>query len=119
MAKRKKTTISDLLGWVVGTGCIILSMRHMETADFESARNWQWGGWLGFAIIMLTSWTRKARNEASGDMVEMNGVTVDNPLAKPEARHSMTLHEVKKLRQQGASSPDKTSPRDGDSGDPA
>jgi hypothetical protein len=119
VAKRKKTTIPDMLGWLLGTGCFILSMRHMETADFESARNWQWGGYLGIAIILLTSWTRKARNEASDDMVEMNGLAADNPLPKPEARHSMTLHEVKKLRQQGASSPDKTSPRDGDSGDSA
>jgi hypothetical protein len=84
VAKRKKTTISDLLGWLVGAGCIIFSMRHMETADFESARNWQLGGWFGFALMMLTSWTRKARNEASDDMVEMNGVAADSPPPKPK-----------------------------------
>jgi hypothetical protein len=106
-----------MLGLLVGTGCIIVSMHHMETADFVSARNWQLGGWFGIALIMLTSWTRKARNEASDDMVEMNGMAVDNPVSKAEITRSMPLQEAKKLPQEGAYSPDKTSPRDGDSGD--
>ena len=90
----------------------------METSDFESARNWRWGGWFGIALILLTSWTRKARNEASDDMVEKHGVEVDNPLPGAELTQSLT-QEPKKLPQGEAYSLGKTRPRGHDSGDSA
>jgi hypothetical protein len=62
VANRRKFTISDMLGWLLGICCIILSIMHANSFDPRI------GIFFGIAVITLISWTRKTRNEASDDM---------------------------------------------------
>jgi hypothetical protein len=112
-----------MLGWLAGIGCIILSIMHDNSFEYPpyGRPDPRIGILFGVALIIATSWIRKTRNEANDDIDEMNGVAVDNPPPKTELTQSMTLQIVKrkKLLQEGAYSPDKTSPRNGDPGDSA
>lgn len=72
--------------------------------------------WFGVLLIMLVSWARKTRAETSKDIDEMNGEAVDNTLPTPEARHSLTLQEAKKLRQEATDSSTARRTRSADAG---
>jgi hypothetical protein len=114
MSEFRKTTIPDLLGWLMGIFCVVHSQLRrgfpsVQTGTAEHSwlaffRTPYFEFWFGVLLIVLVSWARKTRDTASADIDEMNGVTVDNTLPKPEARHSLTLQEAKKLRQEATDS---------------
>jgi hypothetical protein len=85
VANRRKLTFSDVLGWLAGIGFIVFSLSHLETGDYELDRKWQVGAWFGFAFIMLISWARKARNEASDDMDEAKKAAAEAERVRQEA----------------------------------
>ncbi len=86
MPRRRKTTISDVLGWLAGIGCIILSIIRNDWGEYPQYGQSQIGIGFGILLIMLTSWIRKTRNKASDDMDKMNGAATDNPPPQPIAR---------------------------------
>jgi hypothetical protein len=79
VSKRKKTTISDMLGLVVGIGCIILSIMHANSFDPRI------GTFFGIAVIALTFWTRKTRNEASEDVNNAESAGAEAERVRQEA----------------------------------
>jgi hypothetical protein len=79
VGKRKKFTISDMLGWLTGIGCIILSIMLENSFDPRT------GIFFGIALIALTSWTRRTRNEAIDDMDKDERAGADAERVRQEA----------------------------------
>ena len=132
MARFRKTTISDLLGWLAGIYCVVHSQLRRGNGHFPSVpagtaeHSWlaffstpYFEFWFGVLLIMVVSWARRTREEASEDIDEMNGVAVDNTLPRPEERHPLTLEEARKLRQEATDSSARLRTRSADPGNPS
>jgi hypothetical protein len=83
-----------MLGWLAGIGFIVFSLSQMQTGNDELTRKWQVGAWLGFAFIMLISWVRKTRNEASEDMDDAEKAAADAEQVRQEASGERELQEM-------------------------
>jgi hypothetical protein len=132
MARFRNITISNLLGWLLGIYCVVNSQLRRRYRDYSSVpagiaeHPWlaffstpYFEFWFGVLLIMLVSWARKTRDEASDEIDEMNGVAVENIIPKPEARHSLTLQEAKRLRQEATDSSTVRRTRSADAGNPS
>jgi hypothetical protein len=88
VGKRKKFTISDMLGWLAGIGCIILSIMLENSFDPRT------GIFFGIALIALTSWTRRTRNEAIDDMDKDERAGADAERVRQEADWERKLRKM-------------------------
>jgi hypothetical protein len=86
MAKFGKTTISDVVGWLAGTGLVLHALFFRASNPFATTIDWnRIEFYLGVALFLLVSWARKTRNEVIEDIEEVYGPADGNaPPAEPE-----------------------------------
>jgi hypothetical protein len=81
-----------MLGWLVGIGCIILSIMHTDWG--VSPQYGQIGIGLGFLLIMLTSWTNETWNKASEDMDKVESAAAEAERVRREASWERELRKM-------------------------
>ena len=107
MAKHRKPTVPDILGWLLGIGCVIHAILREWTGYFPptqlGASEEPWLNllnsprielWFGVLLIMGVSWIKKTGDEASDDMEEADSETLYNTRPRSAADDPVTLQDA-------------------------
>ncbi len=74
MAKFRKTTISDVIGWLAGICLVLHAIIFSESIPTPKTIDWiRVEFYLGVGLFLLVSWARKTRNEVIEDIEEVYG----------------------------------------------